>query len=60
MSITKSKRTGKWAPPRYHDNHARGDLTGRVIFGLLTGDEEPDRCTNSADNIVTSAKDPRR
>jgi hypothetical protein len=59
MSITKLKAAGNWAPPINNNHHAGRNLNGRVIFGLLTGGEAPDRA-NSADNIVTSAKERRR
>jgi hypothetical protein len=56
MSITKLKAAGNWAPPNTNDNNADHTLTGRVIFGLLTGNEVPDPTLD----VVTSAKDRRR
>jgi hypothetical protein len=54
MSITKLKPAGSWAPPKT-THTAHRTLSGRVIFGLLTGDEEPDPTSD----VVTSAKDRR-
>jgi len=45
MSITKLKAAGNWAPPDHdnddHNNKAGRNLNGRIIFGLLTGNEVP-------------------
>jgi hypothetical protein len=57
MSITKLKAAGNWAPPNHdddHDNKTGRNLNGRVIFGLLTGNEVP------AIDVATSAKARRR
>jgi len=55
MSITKLKSAGNWALPPTNNNVGR-HLNGRVIFGMLTGNEVPVQ-TNE---VVTSAKDRRR
>ena len=52
MSITKLKTLGNWALPPINNNTADRPLAGRVIFGMLTGNEEPD----SNNDVVTSAK----
>jgi len=44
MSITKLKTLGNWQPVRWEDSAAgegQGEIRGRVITGLLTGDESP-------------------
>lgn len=56
MSITKLKPSGNWAPPNTNNHNASRTLNGRVIFGLLTGNEVPDPTLD----VVTSAKDRRR
>ena len=54
MSNTKLKTLGNWALPPTNNNNADRPLTGRVIFGMLTGNEGPDA-------VITSAKkDPRK
>jgi len=58
MSITKLKTIGHWALPTNSKTQDR-PLAGRVIFGILTGTEGPDRDAN-ADTVITSAKDRRR
>jgi hypothetical protein len=42
MSVTKLKTVGSWQPVRWdnQDLEARPAARGRVITGLLTGDEE--------------------
>jgi hypothetical protein len=42
MSVTKLKTVGSWQPVRWdnQDLEARPPARGRVITGLLTGDEE--------------------
>ena len=42
MSVTKLKTVGSWQPVRWdnQDLEARTPARGRVITGLLTGDEE--------------------
>lgn len=54
MTITKLKTT--WALPS-NTNATDRSLNGRVIFGMLTGAEGPDR---SHEIVVTSAKEKRR
>jgi hypothetical protein len=57
MSNTKGQATTwQWALPPNNNNHAHRPLTGRVIFGMLTGDEIP--APNQ--DVITSAKDRRR
>lgn len=57
MSNTKGQATTwHWALPPNNNNHAHRPLTGRVIFGMLTGDEIP--APNQ--DVITSAKDRRR
>jgi hypothetical protein len=56
MSITKLKPAGNWAPPPTTNNTDGRPLSGRVIFGMLTGNEVPD----PGNDVVTSAKDRRR
>ena len=49
MSNTKAKTTGNWAlPPTTHNTPSR-PLTGRVIFGMLTGDEGPEPTNREPD-----------
>jgi hypothetical protein len=55
MSITKLKAAGNWAPPNHNNNTAGRNLNGRVIFGLLTGNEVPEPV-----DVVTSVRDRRR
>lgn len=65
MSITKLKTIGNRALPPTNDNQTPvRPLTGRVIVGMLTGEEAPVptnlTATTSAEQVLTSAKDRRR
>ena len=51
MSITKLKQLGNWAVPPINNNNAGRPLAGRVIVGMLTGNEGPDHS-----DVLTSAK----
>ena len=42
MSKTKATTHGNWAPPPKQQHTPSRSLTGRVIFGMLTGDEGPE------------------
>ena len=57
MSVTKLKTIGNWATPPKNTNAEDRPLTGRVIFGMLTG-EGPDHTVPT--EVITSAKDRRR
>lgn len=57
MSNTKGQTVGNWALPPTNNNVAHRPLTGRVIFGMLTGGESPEP---NATEVITSAKDRRR
>ena len=59
MSIMKLKTIGKRALPPTNTNTARQPLAGRVIVGMLTGDEDPEHVTTNSE-VITSAKDRRR
>lgn len=42
MSITKLKTVGRWHPPRWRGDlpaEGKGSIRGRIITGLLTGDD---------------------
>jgi hypothetical protein len=45
MSNTNGKQLGNWASPPKNNNTQDRPLTGRVIFGMLTGGEGPDLST---------------
>lgn len=60
MSITKLHQIGHWAVPPDHTNRAHRPLAGRVIFGMLTGDEAPESATQTREAVITSARDRRR
>jgi hypothetical protein len=57
MSNTKLKTPGNWAIPPTSNNHAGRPLAGRVIFGLLTGNEGPEP---TRDESKSAKKKPRR
>ena len=51
-----TKAIGNWATPPKNTNAEDRPLTGRVIFGMLTGEGPDQTCSD----VETSAKDKRR